>query len=352
MALDAQGHITLLWEDWTDQHALVSVSADGVSFSTPVIVPGAGVQCGLGPCANDSGVYPHLSVTPSGAINVASIGTESDPRADVISTRSVDGGAHFTAGVDIAFVATAVSSAAGPQGQDYMVFRSPDTSIHFSASLDGGKTFGALVTLVTSDAADAPYIAVDSSGNINVLWSTFDNTTDMRTLAFSRSTDQGATFSTPIVVANGSEFIIPDSEQLAVELGGAIDVVLVQDGSGGGGSVQFVRSINNGATFSTPTNIGNAQGGVPLGLALDSCGGINVAWSNLIDILLTRSTNATTLSTPINLTNLSSSSTVAFRPHIATDSRGNVYLVWGESSSGSANGFFIIGAQHGASCSQ
>jgi hypothetical protein len=85
-----------------------------------------------------------LSVTPSGAINVASIGTVGDPNVDVISTRSVDGGAHFSGGVDIAFAATGVTSAAGSQGQDYLIWSSPNGTINLSASLDGGKTFGPL----------------------------------------------------------------------------------------------------------------------------------------------------------------------------------------------------------------
>jgi hypothetical protein len=347
IALDAQRHITLLWEDWQTQRAFVSVSIDGVSFSTPAIVPGAGINCGLGPCSNDRGIYPHLSVTPGGAINVAYIGTPGDPQVDVISKVSVDNGAHFSAGTDFSFAATSVTSAAGPQDQDYLIWSSPDGTVNLSASLDSGKTFGPLLNIMIGGA---PYAVVDSSGNIAVMSNSFDQNTATHTLSFTRSTDQGKTFSAPVVVATTSEFVTPDAERLAVEADGAIDVVFVADRASGGadGDVQFARSVDHGATFSTPSTL--APGGFP-DIGLDSCGGINVAWDNLVDIFLTRSTNGKTFSTPVNLTHLST--TVAFRPQIAADSRGNTYLVWTESSpSGSASSFFLVAAQHGTTCKQ
>jgi hypothetical protein len=355
MALDAQGHITLLWEDWQFQQAFVSVSSDGVAFSTPARVPGAGINCGLGPCPTDRGIYPDLSVTPSGAINVASIGTVGDPNVDVISTRSVDGGAHFSAGVDIAFAATSVTSAAGPQGQDYLIWSSPDGTINLSASLDGGKSFGSVVTVADTFASNL-YAVVDSFGDIDVTWrrGTAMSTNNTNALMLSRSTDQGQTFSTPIAVFTTTEFVIPDHQQLAAEKDGAIDVVASGDAGGNEGTILFASSVDHGASFSSQTL--NKDGGFPT-MGIDSCGGVNVAWdSGLVlgknDIFLTRSTDATPFSTPANLSNNHANHT-SFVPQIATDSRGHTYVVWAESfPNGSTNVFFLIAAHLGTTCKQ
>jgi hypothetical protein len=352
--LDNLGHITLLWEEWQSQQAFVSVSADGVSFSTPTRLQ-AGAACGLGPCTTDPGVYPQLSVTPKGVITVAFYGTVSTPRIDVFSARSVDGGATFTTVSVALFLVNGLINVAGPQEQEYLAWSSPNNAISFSASLDGGKTFGPVVTVADTFASDL-YAVVDSGGNLDVLWrrgtaSTGDSTNK---LMFSRSADQGSTFSAPVAVLSTTEFVIPDYEHLVVDASGAIDITASADSQGGHeGNVVFARSTDNGATFSSTSLV--ADGGYPTS-ALDSCGGMNVAWDSglsfgMNDILLARSIGGT-FSPPANLSNNPASQT-SFVPRIAADSRGNTFVVWKSSlAAGGTHAFFVVAAQHGMTCKQ
>src|SRR5262249_23090856 len=140
MNLDANGNIYLLWQDWPSQNAFVSVSNDGVSFSTPTTFQ-AGTQCGSGPCTRNPGIYPQLSVTPGGAITVGFFGTPSDPTAGPFSAVSVDGGATFTT-VSVADShipqSRSLVNVTGPSGEQYVIWGGTDSQIHVSVSLDGG----------------------------------------------------------------------------------------------------------------------------------------------------------------------------------------------------------------------
>jgi hypothetical protein len=69
-------------------------------------------------------------------------------------------------------------------------------AIWFSSSSDGGLTFSAPKMLSTNTAGSIdPQIAVDKNGNINVVWE--DDIAGHSDISFSRSADNGATFSPP-----------------------------------------------------------------------------------------------------------------------------------------------------------
>jgi hypothetical protein len=351
MGLDNLGHITLLWEEWQNQQAFVSVSSDGVSFSTPTRFQ-AGAACGLGPCTTDPGVYPQLSVTPKGVINVAFYGTISSPNTEVFRARSVDGGASFTTVSVAVFSVTGLINVAGPQEQEYLVWSSPNGAVSFRASLDGGQTFGAVVTVADTYSSDL-YAVVDSSGDINVAWRKGITSTDSNnTLMLSRSTDQGSTFSTPLSVLSTTEFVTPDYEHLIAEASGAIDITVSADQGGHEGKVLFAHSVDHGASFTSTALV--SDGGFPA-IGLDSCGGINVAWNSGLslgknDIFLARSTDGNTFSQPANLTNNSANQS-SYVPRIAADTRGDTFVVWKSSvPSGVTHAFFLVAGQHGITC--
>ena len=97
-----------------------------------------------------------------------------------------------------------------------------------------------------------PQVAVDSKGSINIVW--LDTTPGYYAVFFSRSTDGGATFSTPQNLSNNPAG--STSPQIAVDSGGNINVVWV-DNTPSNYQIFFSRSIDGGATFSTPMNISN-----------------------------------------------------------------------------------------------
>jgi len=79
-------------------------------------------------------------------------------------------------------------------------YENPKTTIEFSRSLNGGVTWSAPVA-IGSDSSDGARAAVDVDGNLVILW--VDRGRDQ--VLSIRSTDQGATFSSPTVVAQHAD---------------------------------------------------------------------------------------------------------------------------------------------------
>ena len=102
-----------------------------------------------------------------------------------------------------------------------------------------------------SDFSFTPQLAVDLGGNIYVVWE--DDTNTNSNILFSRSTD-GGTFSAPKGVSNSAGFSF--NPRIAVDSGGTINVVW-QDSPDfyRTSNVFFSRSSDGGITFSTPMNL-------------------------------------------------------------------------------------------------
>src|SRR6185437_5178020 len=72
-----------------------------------------------------------------------------------------------------------------------------------------------------SDYSYTPQVAVDSKGTIYLAWE--DDTATNSNILFSRSTDGGATFSTPINLSNASDYSF--NPRIAISAAGSVDVV-------------------------------------------------------------------------------------------------------------------------------
>src|SRR5437660_3281293 len=168
-------------------------------------------------------------------------------------------------------------------------------------------------------ASDYPQVAVDSQGSINIVW--LDQSPGYNAVFFSRSTDGGATFSTPQNLSNSPAG--SSSAQIAVDSGGNINVLWV-DNAPSNYQIFFSRSIDGGATFSTPKNISNDPRGADTPyMTVDSGDNINVAWVVRVFpsiIFFSRSSDGgATFSTPVALSTYPS-----YGPQVAVDSAGNI----------------------------
>jgi len=186
------------------------------------------------------------------------------------------------------------------------------SNILFSHSTDGGVNF--LPTPAPKQVSNSlgcsfsPVMAVDASGNINIVWEdSGDCSFRTSNIFFSRSTDGGVTFSTPTNLSatmNTALFSVP---QIAVDAAGNINVVWESDT--GNLAIWFSGSMDGGATFSSPKMVStNAGGSMNPQIAADKNGNINVVWEDDIaghsDISFSRSIdNGTTFSLPKNLSN-------------------------------------------------
>jgi len=184
----------------------------------------------------------------------------------------------------------------------------------------------------SGDNTGSQQIAIDADGNINTVW--IDNGTGYYAVLFSRSSDGGASFSTPLNVSNhtGSGAAAP---QIGLDPKGNIYIVWSDNSSGNYASF-FTHSTDGGGSFSAPLLISNpgatSAGGVRI--AVDASGNINLVWADNSPgynaIFFSRSAGGgTSFSSPINISN---NSLGAGSPGIGLDSQGNIYVVWEGSS--------------------
>jgi hypothetical protein len=329
IAVDPSGNIYVVWSDNSPGYPAIFFAASsdaGITFSTPLNL------------SNDPGGSnpPRIAVDLNGDINVVWAGT-SGSKSGVLS-RSIDGGATFPASATIANnlkrtpIITLDSS-----GNIYVGWAdSISFNVFFSKSMDGGATFSN-PTQVTNrpkiDSAGVSAIALDGAGNIDLVWQDCDSFCHVW---FDRSSDGGASFSSPISIAGTLEF--PPVVGMALDSVGNIYVVY---NTVPFGDIFQVRSMDGGTTFSG-TNISNDNSSPApppraepccAQIAIDSADNIDVVWQDngpLRDITFARSTDsgATFSNTPV--------STTGFNPRIAVDSRGDINVVW----TGNKNGVF------------
>jgi hypothetical protein len=286
------------------------------------------------------GLLPALAVEPSGAINVAWFGFDNNTLYEI---RSTDGGVTYSNPKILWSTpddALEVVAAVGPQGQIYLFWghEAGSCDIFFSASLDGAQTFSTPKQISDSGGCDvSPVPHVDAAGNVNVAWQT--NATD---ISFTRSTDQGQTFTKVTQAATGidvnsPEFVVgPDSE-----------TDLVYDSAVIGGAafqVFFTQSIDHGASFSTSQNLSlphpvvNFTGAGDASVAVDSDGRITVVFeddskgtfSGDFDIYERTSTDSVTFSDATDLSKTTDQTEVF--PQIVVTQTGLRYFVWSDTS--------------------
>jgi hypothetical protein len=206
----------------------------------------------------------------------------------VFFSSSSDGGATFSPPQQLSGflqIPPTLSMALDPSGNINILWESiPQGNVFLSRSNDRGASF--LSTQVThyvragsSPSPEAPRMALDSSGNINVVW--FDNSPGNLAILFSRSTDGGVTFSAPQNLSGTSaDSRIP---LIAIDSRGNINVVWEERTQGPSnifvGDIFFSRSSDGGSSFSSPQNISNNSGrSFGSAIALDACGNVNVTW--------------------------------------------------------------------------
>src|ERR1044072_8787926 len=127
----------------------------------------------------------------------------------------------------------------------------------FLRSNDLGETFSDLIEISHSSGnAFDPEIAVDSSDGINVVWE--DEGPGVSTIMFSRSNDGGQTFSEPKPLS--STINQATEAHITTAANGQIYVAWNEVISNGSRQAFFSRSTDNGNTFSAPINLSNDSG--------------------------------------------------------------------------------------------
>ncbi|MGA9519823.1 MAG: sialidase family protein [Myxococcaceae bacterium] len=178
---------------------------------------------------------------------------------DVFLARSTNGGQSFEAPVNL-------SADAGPSvepqlaavgGSVYVVWNDfGPGQLKFRRSANQGGTFEPALTLTGTGRIAVPRIAAQG-GNVYLVYS--DEGTGAGDIFLSKSTDAGASFSSPVNVSNSPT--LSSSPELAL-LGNNVHVTWEERPPVGENDVEvfYARSIDGGLSFTVPLNLSNAPG--------------------------------------------------------------------------------------------
>jgi len=275
MALDPSGNIDLVWPQVSPTGAVMfGRSTDGgATFSSPVeigkFVYGAGAQIALG---------------PQGDINIlwSEQTTDTGDTCALHFNRSTDSGASFSPTMTLNSADAECDARLIVDSGDNISVLAFDGSGTYYRSMDGGRTFSNSQNILKPIVSFGGQLYGDSQGNIKAVVNSFPN----HDILFSGSRDHGATFSKPIAVspshpmpASGGAFGGND-QSVAVDSSGNVNILWQDAGvTPGAGDIFFSRSSNGGTSFSAPQNVSQSPGTSSPGMAVDSAGNINVVWT-------------------------------------------------------------------------
>lgn len=198
----------------------------------------------------------------------------------------------------------------------------------FSRSVDGGGSFSPgkyVLPIIPGYSTQQAQIAT-TTNKIHVVSTMFGGAG----IVYSKSTDGGGTFSTPVYISN-VDSINPYSPSIATDGGSRIGIAW-------NGGNYFIRSDDGGNTFSTPIKLTD-PGPIIVNIAMTDQNTYILyqtpvgQFYNQSQIFFSRSNNnSTDFTSPVNISN---SSLQAYGSTIKTDHNGNIYVFWLESPNNS-----------------
>lgn len=206
-----------------------------------------------------------------------------------------------------------------------------------ASSADQGQTYGEAVALAPNANLDVDQqmaaMVIDDNETLHVVFAAINDPANTSEILYTRSTDGGATWSTPKTVASSAssdDLIFPN---LAASPDGTSVYVVYFDGSIP--ASRFSRSTDNGANFSSPVDVtsGNISGAFPFpDIALDPDGNVYVAVSDdpdatgsLKGFVLRSNDSGASFGAPVPVVTSTNSQIFV---NIAIDDLGRVDVVW------------------------
>jgi hypothetical protein len=278
---------------------------------------------------------PRLAVSGD-TVYVVWADAHSSGTADISLRRSVDRGATFGPTTTLASNGRGLYSEPriAVSGNDvYVVWTDANTDISFCRSTDGGATFNAPSNLSNNSAASW-YAELSAQGDdVYVAW--FDIAPGLQNVSFTRSSNQGVSFSAPVNESPNSQ----SAMDVAVQASSPKVYLVWDDVSAGRRQVFFSRSTNNGASFQPPVNLSKSSADLYAPLLSSEGDELYVSWAletgsvggvpNFDIVLAASDDGGATFSPSTNLTvtpnNRSVDATTVIADRVA-------YIAWSEGS--------------------
>jgi hypothetical protein len=327
-------------------------AASAIRFGTPLNLSNNPGNSGAGTAGFETG--PLVEV--NGNIVYVVWIDASTGSTDVYFKRSTDGGATFSGIVNLS---NNPGSSENPKiaksGNNlYIVWTdrtTGDGDIYFRRSMNNGASFDSVVKLSADPHFSAePQIAASGS-NVYVVWDdiVFVNNADETKLFFKASTNNGASFGSIKTLSPAGITIETIMPQIAAS--GNNVYVAGNDGSEDSEEIFFQRSTNGGASFSSPISINNNFENAILGKIVADASNVYLVWSDRsvgdnAEVFFRKSTNnGASFGTKVNL---SSNIGESEDPQMGVVGN-NVYVAWSDSTTGNSDIYFRASGNGGSS---
>ena len=241
------------------------------------------------------------------------------------------------------------------KGDVYVVWVDKN-NIYLSSSHNNGVNFSQQVLLSNNKTSSSslspsfPQIAATEKGDVYVVWEDKDNKTGDSNIEFIGSNDSGKTFSPKKELRGGRTLSL--SPQLSVTENGKVYVVWEdKDNKTGDSNIEFIGSNDSGKTFSPNTKLrgGNTLTFTPQ-IAATEKGDVHVAWvdksSKTGDTDIHIRSSFDDGRTFDDRKRLRSNDLLSFSPQMAATERGEVYVVWIDRNSTTAESQISFRASH------
>jgi len=338
IAIDSSGNLHLVWADHTpgNYEIYYKKGTDGGATWT---------SSQRLSWASGSSYSPAIAVDSYGRVHVV----WADHRygnSEIYYKKSVDGGGTWTPSQRLTLTSGSSripSIAVDSFDNLYFVFTDEtpgNAEIYYKKSTDGGATWTTAQRLtVTPGESWAPDIAIDSSDNLHIVWR--DDTPGNREIYYKKGTDGGTTWTTSqrLSVTPGDS---QEEPAIAIDSSGNLHVVWY-DSTPGNFEIYYKKSADGGTTWTADQRLTENSGeSRDPTIAIDSSNNIYIVWSDhpfapmgpwTFDLFYKKSADGGATWTPDQ--RLTWTPCVSWSgpmgsgwPDFAIDSSGNLHIVW------------------------
>ena len=322
--------------------------AFSATISLPGTSPGDETRLGAGAPVSDK---PAIFATGNNVTVAFEDGT------DIRVINSTDNGATFpstakdigdTAGTGISKTQVAIIDR-----NVNVMWRESTDAIKYATSIDNGINFGTPITIDGNSTTSRDFdMAVSDSGNVYAVW--HDQQTSRDNVLFKRSINNGSSFETIQVIEDDAGFAITTADNASpdpqVATSGDFVYVVWQNST----DILVARSVDNGANFGTPVDVGdvpdanNFDRSLPQIAAADSNVYVTFRNESSTDLFFTRSTdNGDTFATATSIGDVGPVD--AKVPSQIVVSGDNVYITWLRDLGANDDIIFLRSTDKGAS---